>query len=65
MTPVFTKAQAENNLNRLALDCENENYHTEAGVIWNDVIPAVRALTERTTIMLVVYDGLRTMVVQP
>jgi hypothetical protein len=55
----YTSEEAVEILDKLADECENENYHTEAGVIWDSVIPAVREVRTPTTLMLVVYDGLR------
>jgi hypothetical protein len=65
VTPTLSVEEATVLLNEWADDLENENYHSEAGVIWDKVIPALAHIHGRVTIMVVVYDELRTLVVQP
>lgn len=62
----MTPDAAEERLNELALDAENENYHTVAEMIWDDVIPFVAGLTERAVIVLPLeFKGVETFVVEP
>ena len=58
MSEKLTIQEAVDRLDEHALDLENENYHTEAGMIWRDVIPAIKALPPgRETYVLLVLGG--------
>jgi hypothetical protein len=66
MVEILTPDEAAKRLDDLALNCENENYHTLAGMLWDTVIPMAKGVTERTQFVIpVVFDGVLVFIVEP
>lgn len=56
MRPTYTPAQAAAELDRLALEAEDENYHTVASLLW-DIMPHMELVKERTLVILPLEFG--------
>jgi hypothetical protein len=62
----LSKSEAEKRLDTIALDCESENYHSLAGMIWHSVVPMVQNVTERTVFIIPLeFGGIEKFAVEP